>query len=452
MKRILIVDDEQNMRTVLGLLFRSAGYETVACESAEAALAAAREGGGFSAIISDLKLGGMDGIELLKRLKAAEVQTPFVLITAYGTVEKAVEAMKTGAVDVVTKPFTTEMILNIVSRIARMEELTDENQILRQRLGRDELVFRSKAMMEVASLVAKIGPVSTPVLITGESGTGKEVVSRALHEAFAAGRDRVPFVSVNCPAVPENLLESELFGYRRGAFTGAQKDFKGKVELADGGTLFFDEIGDLPPSIQPKLLRLLENKTFEPLGSGQTKRVDIRVLCATNRDLKRMVRDGKFREDLYYRINTFTIPLPALRDRREDIELLAEFFVKRYSGEMRKEIDGFEAETYKLLKAYSWPGNVRELKNVVERAVVLCSDYRIGARDLPAELTSACEELGDRPEAGLLPLPSALDDQERRLLLDTLEREGWNVSAASRKLGITRNTMRYRMQKYGLKE
>jgi len=446
-RRVLVVDDERNMQAVLKLLLEGEGYETACVADGAEALALLEAGERFGAVVSDLKMDRLDGIGLLRAIHERGLAVPFVLITAYGTIEKAVEAMKLGAVDVVTKPFTKEILLNILSRIFRLTCLEDENAILRSALRQDELVYRSPAMAEIVRLLERIGPVSAPVLITGESGTGKEVVARNLHRAFSGGDfDAKPFVSVNCPAVPESLLESELFGYRKGAFTGADQDFKGRVELADGGTLFFDEIGDLPAAIQPKLLRLLENRTYEPLGTGKTKKVDIRVVCATNRNLKKLVREGRFREDLLYRVNTFTIDIPPLRERPQDVPPLAEFFLRRYAGEMRKDILGFSRETSLLLSGYEWPGNIRELKNVVERAVVLCSEREITLEDLPLEL------IRGGPRGSALPAKegNAIEAVERSLILEALGKSKGNVSAAARLLGITRNTMRYRLRKYGL--
>jgi len=445
MRRILLVDDEENMLTVLEMLFRNSGYETVTARSGRDALDLFSGGDRVDVVVSDLKMPDMDGIELLKELQRRSFAVPFVLITAYGTVEKAVEAMKLGAVDVITKPFTKEIILEAVSRLCRIESLEDENQRLRASMGEETLVYRSEAMAKVAELLRKAGPAPTPVLITGESGTGKEIAARTLHRYYAGGDgEKKPYVSVNCPAVPESLLESELFGYRKGAFTGAARDRKGKVELASGGTLFFDEIGDLPPPIQPKLLRLLENKTYEPLGSSAVRRVDVRILCATNRDLRLMVREGRFREDLFYRINAITLVIPPLRDRVEDIPVLVEHFVDKYSRELGKSLEKPGNELIDLFVAYPWPGNVRELKNVIERAVVLCTGSSIGTQDLPAELRDPALS-GDRGAAS----DDLLAASERRMLKEALEKTGGNVSEAARRLGITRNTMRYRMQKYG---
>ncbi len=447
-KRILVVDDEKNMQAVLKLLFDGEGYHTRCVSDGVEALELLRsaEGGAFGAVVSDFKMNRMDGMSLLKEMRESDIRVPFVLITAYGTIEKAVEAMKLGAIDVVTKPFAKEALLSVVSRafsLAAGEEpwCRDPAWTAAEAEG---LVYRSPAMAEIGRLLERVGPAAAPVLLTGESGTGKEVLARAIHRAYAGGKfEAKPFVSVNCPAVPESLLESELFGYRKGAFTGADQDFRGKVEMADGGSLFFDEIGDLPASIQPKLLRLLENRTFEPLGSGKTRGIDIRIICATNKNLRKAVSEGRFREDLFYRINTFTIEMPPLRDRHEDISPLADFFLRRFAFEARKGVVAFSGEASACLAAYSWPGNVRELKNVIERAVILCSGTEIVVGDLPRELRGPRE---------LPPLPAAnpLENAERSLIADAIARSAGNVSAASRILGVTRNTLRYRMRKYGL--
>jgi two-component system, NtrC family, response regulator AtoC len=445
-KRVLVVDDEKNMQTVLKILFDGEGFQTVCVDDGLQALALLDSGERFGVIMSDFKMDGMDGLTLLRGIRERGLQLPFVLMTAHGTIEKAVEAMKLGAVDVVTKPFTKELVLAIVSRIIKLESLEDENRILKAALKQDELIYCSPAMTEIATLITRIGPVAAPVLLTGESGTGKEVVARNIHRAYGGGSfDARPFVSVNCPAVPESLLESELFGYRKGAFTGANQDFKGKVELADGGTVFFDEIGDLPAGLQPKLLRLMENRTYEPLGSGKTKKVDIRVICATNRNMKRLVRNGIFREDLLYRINTFTIEIPPLRDRREDVPVLAEFFLSMFASEMRKPIKGISAAAREVLQGYAWPGNIRELRNVLERAVVLCAGKDIELEDLPQDLRFAASAQHDNRGGG-----SAIETVERSLIVDALESAKGNISAAARILGVTRNTLRYRIRKYDI--
>jgi DNA-binding NtrC family response regulator len=468
-KRILVVDDEKNMQVVLKLLFDGEGYDT-ACVSdgLEALETLGTAEGGFSAVVSDLKMNRMDGMSLLKTMRERGLGLPFVLITAYGTIEKAVEAMKLGAVDVVTKPFAKEALLAILARAIEHGDEHWRKDLAVTAAEAEGLVYRSPAMAEIGRLLERVGPASAPVLLFGESGTGKEVLARAIHRSYSGGDfDARPFVSVNCPAVPESLLESELFGYRKGAFTGADSDFKGKVEQADGGSLFFDEIGDLPASIQPKLLRLLENRTFEPLGSGKTKNVDIRIICATNKDLRQLVGEGRFREDLYYRINTFTIELPPLRDRHEDIEPLAGFFLRRYAFEARKNVVAFSPEASSRLASYSWPGNVRELKNVIERAVILCSGTQIGTDDLPRELRRpdggengpiSQREARDRASSSghgerSLAQPGGgrpLEEAERALIEGALSSCEGNISATARILGITRNTLRYRLRKYGI--
>jgi len=466
-KRILVVDDEKNMQTVLKLLFDGEGYDASCVSDGAEALEALSAGGRFDAVLSDFKMNRMDGLGLLRAMREKGLHVPFILVTAYGTVEKAVEAMKLGAVDVVTKPFAKEALLAVVSRAVLRPE--NEEPWCKDVAEAEGLVYRSPAMAEIQRLIERIGPAGAPVLLMGESGTGKEVLARAIHRAYSGGEfDAKPFVSVNCPAVPESLLESELFGYRKGAFTGADQDFKGKVEIADGGTLFLDEIGDLPASIQPKLLRLLENRTFEPLGSGRTKRTDIRIICATNRNLAKLVNESRFREDLLYRINTFTVELPPLRKRQEDIAPLAEFFLRRFSFEARKNIAGFSPQAAEYLAAYSWPGNVRELKNVIERATILCAGAEILPEDLPPELRRACSRPGSGAsangyawpgaiaEGSALPsssdasVSSTIDGVERSLIVEALERSSGNISAAARVLGLTRNTLRYRMHKYGL--
>jgi two-component system, NtrC family, response regulator AtoC len=462
-KRILVVDDEKNMQAVLKLLFDGEGYDTrCVSDGAEALelLSSSQDSvGHFGAVISDFKMNRLDGMGLLKEMREREIHVPFILITAYGTIEKAVEAMKLGAVDVVTKPFAKEALLTVV---ARAFELAEGEEPWQTAVSEAEgFVYRSPAMAEIGRLLARVGPAAAPVLLTGESGTGKEVLARAIHRSYSGGKfDSKPFVSVNCPAVPESLLESELFGYRKGAFTGADQDFRGKVEIADGGSLFFDEIGDLPPSIQPKLLRLLENRTFEPLGSGRTRSTDIRIICATNRNLARLVSEGRFREDLFYRINTFTIEMPPLRERHEDIRPLSQFFLRRFAFEARKGVVAFSPKATTYLAAYSWPGNVRELKNVIERAVILCSGTEVTPEDLPRELRQSCDgaaqggtgpypngasRLEDRARAG-----NPIESAERGLILEAMERSEGNVSAAARLLGVTRNTLRYRLRKYGI--
>jgi DNA-binding NtrC family response regulator len=396
-------------------------------------------------IISDLKMPRVDGLGLLDYLKRAEVDIPLILITAFGTIPDAVQAVKKGAVDFITKPFNSKVIAHTVARVFRTVALERSNQILSERIAEDHAVCESPQMQGIMALARKFAAANTPVLILGESGVGKEMVARAIHSYGCPQEQgtRKPFILINCPAIPEALLESEMFGYRRGAFTGATKDFKGKVLLADGGTLFLDEVGDLPLSLQPKLLRVLEDKSFQPVGSNTTVRVNARVICTTNQDLEKLIATGLFRRDLFYRINAMTISVPPLRERRADIKPLADHFLGRYVLEMRKDVR-FSRDVMEAFQEYAWPGNVRELRNVVERAVVVAnSGAEIGLCDLPQEMSHGGHCMEPNRE-------NKLEAQERALILETLHQSGWNISRAALALGIPRGNLRYRIDKFGL--
>ncbi|MBP1654145.1 MAG: two component, sigma54 specific, transcriptional regulator, Fis family [Bacteroidetes bacterium] len=445
MKRILIVDDEKNMCTVLSMLFRGEGYDVACAGDGTEAIRRLEQGDVIDLIVSDLKMPGGDGLGILDFLKETERDIPLILITAYGTIPDAVQAVKKGAVDFITKPFNSEMIVHTVGRVFRTVELERSNRILSESIAEDRVVCESPQMLEIMALARKFAAAPTPVLIVGESGVGKEMIARAIHAHGCArlpGAER-PFIIINCPAIPEALLESEMFGHQRGSFTGAAKDFKGKVLLADGGTLFLDEVGDLPPAIQPKLLRVLEDKSFQPVGSNTTVRVNARVICTTNQDLERRMAEGTFRRDLFYRINALTMRVPPLRDRKADIRPLTDYFLKKYSLEMKKEVrisDGVR----EAFQEYAWPGNVRELRNVVERAVVIVnSGAEIGLRDLPPDMFRGCRGAEPGPE-------NRLETQERALILETLHQSGWNISRAAQTLGIPRGNLRYRIEKFGL--
>jgi DNA-binding NtrC family response regulator len=445
MKRILIVDDEKNMCTVLSMLFTDKGYDVAAAGDGAEAIRRIEQGELVDLIISDLKMPGVDGIGILDWLRETERDIPLILITAYGTIPDAVLAVKKGAVDFITKPFNSEVIAHTVGRVFRTVELERSNRILSEGMADDHVVCESPQMQQIMQLVRKFAAAPTPVLITGESGVGKEMIARAMHGYACTLEPNVkkPFIVINCPAIPEPLLESEMFGHQRGAFTGATRDHKGKVLLADGGTLFLDEVGDLPLSLQPKLLRVLEDKSFQPVGSNTTVRVNARVICTTNQDLERCVAKGAFRRDLFYRINALTMHVPPLRERKADIRPLTDHFLSKYSLEMRKEVrvSGSVAEAF---QEYPWPGNVRELRNVVERAVVIVgSGAEIGLRDLPPEMSHGgrCAE----------PIrESRLEAQERALVLEALHQAGWNITRAAQALGIPRGNLRYRIEKFGL--
>ena len=445
MKRMLIVDDEANMCTVLSMLFRDNGYDVATAGGGAEAIRRIEQGEVIDLIISDLKMPGVDGLGILDYLKETKRDIPLILITAYGTIPDAVQAVKKGAVDFITKPFNSDVIAHTVSRVFRTVDLERSNQILSESMADDCVVCESPQMQEIMKLVGKFAAAPTPVLITGESGVGKEMIARAMHghECSPEPNAKKPFIVINCPAIPESLLESEMFGHRRGAFTGATRDFKGKVPLADGGTLFLDEVGDLPLSLQPKLLRFLEDKSFQPVGSNTTVRVNTRVICTTNQSLEQCVANGTFRRDLFYRINALTMHVPPLRERKADIKPLTDHFLEKYSLEMRKEVR-ISASVMEAFQEYPWPGNVRELRNVVERAVVIVnSGAEIELRDLPQEMShgGCCGEPNRE---------NKLEAQERALIIETLHQTGWNISRTAQTLGIPRSNLRYRIEKFGL--
>lgn len=447
MKRILVIDDEKNMCMVLKMLLEKDGYSVITAYRGKEAIEHLSKGEVIDLIISDLKLPDIDGMGILKFLKFTNREIPLVLITAYGSIESAVEAMKEGAADFITKPFNKDVIRQIVRRIFRIESLEEENKFFKDATREGEVVYRSQAMQKIMETVKKIVAVSSPVLIIGESGTGKGVIAKTIHSLGDPAKGKTserPFVRINCPAIPETLLQSELFGYQKGAFTGASRNFKGKIRLAEGGTLFLDEIGDLPQSIQPKLLRLLEEKSFEPLGSATTIRVNTRILCATNHDLNRLVKEGLFREDLFYRINTITIHIPPLRNRKNDIIPLANFFLANISKEMGKKVKKLSDEVQEAFTTYPWPGNVRELLNVIERAIVLSNTDTLNLSDIPCEF----QGIG---LASVTDAENKLVNAEKKLLIEALWKCEGNISAAARELGISRSTLRYRMDKYKLK-
>jgi DNA-binding NtrC family response regulator len=438
MKSILIVDDEASMCQILKMLFTEDGYSVLTASGGREAIRLLGDGAMVDVIISDLKMPDLDGMDILSFLAKTGSGIPLVMITAYGTIADAVEAMKKGAADFITKPFNKDVIRHVVKRIFRIRDLERENRALQSVRAACQPICLSGKMREVLDIVEQVARVPTPVLIVGESGTGKGLIAKTLH----AYNERQPFVEINCPAIPDNLLESELFGFQKGAFTGASADNEGKVRLADGGILFFDEIADLPRSIQPKLLKLLDEKTFVPLGSNRPVTIDTRILCATNQDLRKMVREGSFREDLYYRINTIVIAVPPLRERTEDIVPLAEHFLAQFLAEMRRDGKSLSEEVRTALLRYDWPGNVRELRNVMERVAVLSRGPSVGLEDIPCEIGQAGSFGGEDQDK--------LSDSEKRLLEQAIHDSHGNLSAAARELGIDRGKMRYRIRKYGL--
>jgi two-component system NtrC family response regulator len=399
METILIIDDEKNYLIVLQALLSDAGYEVLTTDDANKALEMVQSQD-LDLVITDMRMPDMDGMEFLARLHGQWPELPVIMMTAYATVQKAVEAMKRGAFDYITKPFKNEELKLTVRKAIDMHRLVRENRLLthelQQRFSFGNIVGRSKSMRTVYELIEKVAQTRATVLITGESGTGKELIARSLH--FNSPRRDKPFISVSCSALPESLLESELFGHERGAFTGAYTLRKGRFELADGGTLFLDEVGDMAPALQVKLLRVLQEMNFERVGGTKTIHVDARVLAATNRDLKREVEQGRFREDLYYRLRVVQIEVPALRERRDDIPLLVHHFLRKAASANGLPAKPVSEEALRLLCQYEWTGNVRELENTVERAVILCDGDAIRPQDLPEELRAAPIAPTPKPE------------------------------------------------------
>ncbi|MGA2434936.1 MAG: sigma-54 dependent transcriptional regulator [Bryobacteraceae bacterium] len=445
---ILIVEDEEKLQRVLELQLRSADFEVEKAASAEAALALADRA---SLILTDLRLPGLSGLELLANIRRRNSRTPVIVMTAFGSVETAVEAMKQGASDFLLKPFSLDHLMTVIRKALAVRALEDENGRLRAELGRryefDNIIGRSPAMQEIFSTIERVAPTRATVLLAGESGTGKDLIARAIH--FHSPRSGRPFVKINCTAIPENLMESELFGYEKGAFTGANVSKPGKFEQADTGTAFLDEIGDVPGSIQVKLLRVLQEREFERLGSNKTRQIDVRIVAATNQDLRAALEQGTFREDLYYRLNVVPIDIPPLRDRPEDIVSLAEHFVKKLGAANASQVDSISEAALDRLLGYHWPGNVRELENVIERSIVLCAGTRLEAADIKMDTAPrARQAAGD----GFLPDGVTLDQYEQSILREALRRAEGNKSQAARLLGLTRNALRYRLAQMGLEK
>jgi len=445
--RILIVEDEEKLRRVLELQLRSAGFEVDSAASAESALRIADRAG---LILTDLRLPGMDGLELIDALRRQNAQAPVIVMTAYGTVETAVEAMKRGAVDFLPKPFSMDHLTAVVAKAADLRNLREENRQLRAELGRrydfTSIVGSSPLMQEVLATVERVAASRATVLLCGESGVGKDLIARAIHHH--SPRNGRPFVKINCTALPENLMESELFGYEKGAFTGAAQSKPGKFEQADTGTVFLDEIGDVPAAIQVKLLRVLQEREFERLGSNKTLRIDVRIVAATNVDLRAALEEGRFREDLYYRLNVVPINIPPLRDRKEDIPALVRRFVDKYA-EWPCDI---EPAALEKLISYHWPGNVRELENVIERSLVLSPGGNLTAASVRLDSHLRPRPAATSSEPNFLPEGMTLDDYEQSIVREALRRANGNKSQAARLLGLTRNALRYRLDQMGLKD
>ena len=454
MDTILVVDDESNYLTVMEALLGEAGYEVLTAQSGLEALKAAGASE-LDLVLTDMKMPKMNGIELLGELRRLYPDLPVILMTAFGTVEKAVTAMKKGAFDYILKPFKNEEILVTIAKALEHRHLILQNRLLYQELekhyGAPNIVGESRSMQEILALVKRVAASRATVLVTGESGTGKELIARAIHQY--SNRASRAFVSVNCAALTETLLESELFGHERGAFTHAVAMRKGRFELADGGTLFMDEVAEMSPALQVKLLRVLQEMEFERVGGTRSIKVDVRVVAASNKDLKEEVQGGRFREDLFYRLNVVHLHVPPLRQRQEDIPLLAAHFIKKYAAENVRGKVRIAPEAVKLLVKYPWPGNVRELENVIERATILCGDNLITPQDLPGELAPRPVEAKldiDRFIPPNTPLPEALEHIEEQMIRRALEKSGQVQVRAAEMLGITKSLLQYKLKKYHL--
>src|SRR6266850_1620897 len=442
---LLIADDDPGLRESLERTLTREGYRVVLASDGRAALERV-QAGGIDLIVTDLRMPGLTGLDLLRAAKAIMPDVDVILLTAFGTVEEAVKAMKDGAYDFLTKPFRREQLIKLIDKALERRDLIEQNRALKSQLedlrAKGQMIGASPAFRRMMTLVEQVADSSATVLVQGESGTGKELVARAIHER--SPRRQGPCVAVNCAALPETLLESELFGYEKGAFTGAAGRKEGRFELADGGTLFLDEVADLSPVTQPKILRVLQEGEFERLGGTRTMRVDVRIVAATNQDLAQMVRDRRFREDLYYRLNVITITVPPLRDRREDIPVLSHHFVRLYAAKNNRKLDGLSDEAVRQLEAYSWPGNVRELENVVERAVVLARGARIDVADLPPEIAGATP----LPEGVLtIRIGTPLAEVTARLLEETLRVTKGNKTLTARLLGIDVRTVSRKLER-----
>jgi two-component system NtrC family response regulator len=453
MAHILVVDDEKNYRIVLSRILEEAGHRVSVAENPFAALELLSHEG-VALILSDLRMPHMDGMAFYQRVREGVGDVPFIVMTAYATVETALQAMKAGAFDYLMKPFQNEEILVIVEKALTFARLQTENALLRRQLETSigqEILGQGPAIHQLLQDIGRVAPAPTSILICGESGTGKELVARALHKS--SPRKAAALVTINCAAFAENLLESELFGHERGAFTGATERKRGLVEMADGGTLFLDEIGELPLPLQPKLLRLLQEKRFRRVGGTAEIESDVRVVAATHRDLQGMIDAGQFREDLYYRLNVVSLHIPALRERPEDIGLLGLYFLEHYARKLGRSVHDFSAETLRLLQEYSWPGNVRELQNVIERGVLFCSGEQLLPENLPDTFRAHGVTAQTRPFPTLefnKPLPEMLEDVEADLIRRAMVQARGVQAQAARLLGLSRSNLQHKLRKYDL--
>jgi DNA-binding NtrC family response regulator len=449
-RTILLVDDDESLRRITEYNLREDGYQVTTAPDGRTALQRFQDGP-VDLVITDVRMPEMDGVELLAHLKAMQPDLPVIVLTAHGTIGSAVEAMKVGAFDYLTKPFSRDQLKASVRKALELGALASENrqlrQIVRERFSFASMIAGSRAMRGVTDTASRVASSDATVLLEGESGTGKELLAKAIH--VNSQRSRGPFVTVNCAAIPEHLLESELFGHRRGAFTGAVADKQGKFEAAHRGTIFLDEVGELPLLLQVKILRVLQEREVDKVGETRPIKIDVRVIAATNRDLEKMTADGAFREDLYYRLAVVSIRVPPLRERSDDIPFLVDHFLAKHAERLGRPRPSVDKAVYAAFSLYAWPGNIRELENVIERALVLDRDGALDFQDLPERLLTRGQRIAnlriELPDEGI-----SLEDVERELLLAALEKHNWNQTRAAAYLNITRSTLLYRMQKFGL--
>ena len=447
-KRVLIIDDEEGMRSVLGDLFQDMGYAPTIAEDGNKGLKAALDGS-FELVMLDLSLPGLDGLGVLRALKEEKQDVPVVMMTGYASMRSAIDAMKLGAYDYITKPCDLNEVQMIAERAIERHRLIDENRYLKSQLkqqhGFDNVIGKNPQMQHAYVLAAQVADSNASVLILGETGTGKEYLARSVH--FQSKRSEEPFIKVSCAALPETLLDSELFGHEKGSFTGAVARRIGRFEMADGGSLFLDEVGDMPHATQLKLLRVLQEKQFERVGGSETLTVDVRIIAATNRDLKKAIAEKAFREDLFYRLNVITINLPPIRERREDIPELVNHFLRKYCKETGKDIEEISSEALQMIVSTSWPGNIRELENCIERAVILCHGRRIMPQHL---FLSTDSDAQPAAEVSTTWTPKSLSEVERDHIDKVLDYCNWNQTRASSILGIDRKTLRNKIRDFDL--